>query len=178
MAVTNSRQLARHLRKKFDRMEFSKSDAEMMPPPATKPKVPETNINQADEDVEFPLKDGPQRARNIGIPRQKVALQPGFSPMDWAALKASGKDLRGGIAEMKRYTAADLLQHNKITDLWMAYRGKVYNVTPYVNYHPGGVNQLTRGAGKDATNLITRTHPWVNVELMLDRCMIGYLITE
>ena len=146
-----------------------KSDQDLMPPP---------NIQIEKSDVaEFPMMGGPQRAP-VGNQRRKVMLQPGYSPMDWAALKTSGKDLTGGIIAMKRYTLDDLAKHNQESDLWMAYRGKVYNVTMYVNYHPGGIPQLCRGAGKDATALISRIHPWVNVELMLDRCMIGYLLTE
>ena len=31
--------------------------------------------------------------------------------------------------------------------------GKVYNVTPYMEYHPGGIEELMRGAGQDGTLL-------------------------
>jgi cytochrome-b5 reductase len=35
----------------------------------------------------------------------------------------------------------------------MAITGKVYDVTRYVDYHPGGRDELLRGAGMDATGL-------------------------
>lgn len=47
---------------------------------------------------EFPARNGPQRlvaaATKQPRGRQKVILEPGHSPLDWARLKSSGKDLR------------------------------------------------------------------------------------
>ena len=46
-----------------------------------------------------------------------------------------------------------LKQHNKRDDIWMALYGKVYNVTAYMPYHPGGEKELMRAAGRDGTKL-------------------------
>jgi cytochrome-b5 reductase len=51
----------------------------------------------------------------------------------------------------------------------------VYNVTPYLRYHPGGADILARAAGTDATQLFNRYHPWVNAAALLERCLIGPL---
>lgn len=42
-----------------------------------------------------------------------------------------------------------LAQHKTRDDCWQAYMGKVYNVTPFLKFHPGGVGELMRAAGKD-----------------------------
>lgn len=43
--------------------------------------------------------------------------------------------------------------HNKKDDAWSAINGKVYNLTPYLPYHPGGERELMRVAGRDGTKL-------------------------
>lgn len=57
----------------------------------------------------------------------------------------------------------------------MAIRGKVYNVTRYLDYHPGGATELMRGAGKDATSLFDEAHAYVNIEQLLAKCFVGPL---
>ncbi|OMJ09961.1 hypothetical protein AYI70_g10626 [Smittium culicis] len=101
-------------------------------------------------------------------------LKPGFSPLDWARLKSSGKDLRG-VTELSSYTLEQVAQHNTRKDCWMVLFGKVYNVTDYLPFHPGGKGELMRGAGKDGTKLFLEYHSWVNPELMLDKCLVGFL---
>jgi hypothetical protein len=98
--------------------------------------------------------------------------------MDWAKLKASNTDLRG-VTAIKRYKPSEIAMHNKKEDCWMALSGKIYNVTQYMKYHPGGVGQLMRGAGKNATDLFMKVHPWVNIDHLLgDKCLVGYLVPE
>lgn len=107
-----------------------------------------------------------------GNPRNKVALKPGFSLIGWIRLTNSGQDLAGKRGSV---TAEELRKHNKPDDCWMCIRGKVYNVTRYLDFHPGGAEQLMRGAGKDATSLFDEYHAWVNYEQLLAKCLIGPL---
>ncbi|TDL19952.1 cytochrome b5 [Rickenella mellea] len=107
--------------------------------------------------------------------REKVALAPGFGPLDWAALKSSGADLRG-VENLLRVTSSMLKEHNKRDDAWTAINGRVYNITPYMPFHPGGEKELMRVAGRDGTKLFGLTHAWVNVEYMLDACVVGFLV--
>jgi len=51
----------------------------------------------------------------------------------------------------------------------------VYDVTPYLRYHPAGVDEIMRGAGDDATLLFQEYHAWVNVTAMLKPCIVGPL---
>ncbi|XP_056648109.1 cytochrome b5 reductase 4 isoform X1 [Diorhabda sublineata] len=113
-----------------------------------------------------------------GNPRNKCALQPGHSLMDWIRLGASGKDLTGlgPRAGHLSVTKQELAKHNTIDDLWLSIRGKVYNVTAYVPFHPGGPDELLRAAGIDATKLFDQVHPWVNYEQILQKCIVGKLV--
>jgi len=61
---------------------------------------------------------------------------------------------------------------------WSSYQGKVYNITPYLPFHPGGEGQLRRAAGRDGEQLFAETHPWVNWENMLGACVVGILVSE
>lgn len=46
-----------------------------------------------------------------------------------------------------------LKEHRAKDDAWTAINGKVYNITPYLPYHPGGEKELMRVAGRDGTKL-------------------------
>lgn len=46
-------------------------------------------------------------------------------------------------------TPSELAKHNTREDCWQVYAGRVYNVGPFLRYHPGGVAEMMRGAGKD-----------------------------
>ena len=52
-----------------------------------------------------------------------------------------------------RVTPSLLKEHNKKDDAWSAFNGKVYNITHYLSYHPGGEKELMRVAGRDGTKL-------------------------
>lgn len=43
--------------------------------------------------------------------------------------------------------AAELRSHNSADSLWVSYRGNVYDVTDFVDEHPGGAKSLIEAAG-------------------------------
>jgi len=113
----------------------------------------------------------------LGKPREKVALKPGFHLMDWHRLMqvSTNFDCRNG-GPPRRISLEELKTHNKEFDCWTAYNGKVYNITQYMQYHPGGVKQLMAGAGKDCTKAFNKFHAWVNVDNILAKCYVGPLM--
>ncbi|SCV68995.1 BQ2448_2015 [Microbotryum intermedium] len=110
--------------------------------------------------------------------RVKVSIEKGYSQLDWARLQRSGEDLRNGVTQLMRITPAMMAEHKTRDNCWQAYGGKVYDVTRFLKFHPGGVGEMMRAAGKDGTELFMKTHAWVSYDLMLDGCLIGFLVRE
>ncbi|MCL7040934.1 hypothetical protein MKW94_009466 [Papaver nudicaule] len=52
------------------------------------------------------------------------------------------------IAEV--YTLEEASKHNTKKDCWLILDGKVYNVTEYLDDHPGGDDVLVNATGRDA----------------------------
>ncbi|CAA2965495.1 acyl-lipid (9-3)-desaturase-like [Olea europaea var. sylvestris] len=64
------------------------------------------------------------------------------------------------MSEPKRYiTSEELKKHKKPGDLWISIQGKVYDVSEWVNHHPGGEHPLLNLAGQDATDAFVAFHP-------------------
>lgn len=108
-----------------------------------------------------------------GSLRNKVALKPGHSLMGWIAYTSTAKNLSGTNGKIIDVTPEELAKHDKLEDCWVALKDNVYNVTTYLQYHPGGVEELMRAAGKDATELFNEVHMWVNFESILAKCLVG-----
>lgn len=51
----------------------------------------------------------------------------------------------------KVYTIQEVQKHNSTDDLWIVYNGQVYDVTSYLDEHPGGEEVIADCAGTDAT---------------------------
>jgi len=109
--------------------------------------------------------------------RKRVPFEKGYSQMDWVRLTQSGADLTGlGQKKMRSSVSlAEVQTHCTEDDGWTVLRGKVYNISPYLKFHPGGLPILRKALGKDCTALFDRYHAWVNAEFLLARCLIGTL---
>lgn len=98
--------------------------------------------------------------------------------MDWIRLTKSGKDLTGLKGRLIEVSEEELKKHNTKDDCWICIRGFVYNVSPYMEYHPGGEEELMKAAGADGTELFDQVHRWVNYESMLKECLVGRMAVK
>ena len=108
---------------------------------------------------------------------KKIQLAAGYSQMDWMRLTKRTPDMNGldGGKRRKDITMEEVATHGTEADGWTVLRGKVYNLSPYLDFHPGGCKILTQSLGKDCTALFDRYHRWVNGGYMLEKCKIGVL---
>lgn len=54
------------------------------------------------------------------------------------------------MREKKRFTWAEIIKHDKRNDCWAVINGKVYDLTKFINIHPGG-DMILDGAGGECT---------------------------
>lgn len=108
-----------------------------------------------------------------GKVREKVALKPGFHLADWMRLSQNMT-----LQPQRNISKTELAEHASQFDTWTAYKGKVYNITNYIPYHPGGEQILKQIAGKDCTDLFVKYHRWVNAESILGKCIVGSLMED
>lgn len=76
-------------------------------------------------------------------------------------------------AKRTRLTVEEISKHNSPSDCWTIYKGHVYNIGPFLKHHPGGPDELFRGAGIDCTELYNKYHSWVNIDAVLGPLRLG-----
>ena len=56
------------------------------------------------------------------------------------------------MVEKQQYMSSDLVvPHASESDCWLIIENVVYDVTPYISFHPGGKNTIIQNCGKDAS---------------------------
>ncbi|KAK6929591.1 Cytochrome b5-like heme/steroid binding domain [Dillenia turbinata] len=78
----------------------------------------------------------------------------------------------------KMFTLAEVSEHNSPKDCWLVIVGKVYNVTEFLEDHPGGDEVLLSATGKDATDDFEDVDHSTTAKAMMDEFYIGDLDTE
>lgn len=56
------------------------------------------------------------------------------------------------------YTMTEVAMHKDRTDCWTVISGKVYNLTAWVDMHPGGSGAIAYLCGKDGTTAFSEQH--------------------
>ncbi|XP_031096700.1 cytochrome b5-like [Ipomoea triloba] len=68
--------------------------------------------------------------------------------------------------------------HNTPKDCWVIINAKAYNVTNFLNEHPGGEDVLLAAAGKDASEEFEDAGHGSAARLMLDEFYVGEVDTD
>ena len=74
----------------------------------------------------------------------------------------------------KVFTLAEVQKHNTEEDCWIIIKNRVYEVTEYLDLHPGGIESITINAGADATEDFVAIHS-TKAHKMLEKYYIGDL---
>lgn len=119
----------------------------------------------------------PPRKPPAPAPRRKTALRKGFGLADWNQLVRKSTDLAQlrGQPVRRRIAWSEIKQHKDPHDGWVVLKGKVYRLSPYTAYHPGGERILQKVLGKDVTALYDKYHRWVNEDGLIGKLLIGYV---
>ena len=56
------------------------------------------------------------------------------------------------------YTLSDVAKHTTPDDCWTTINGNVYDLTPFINSHPGGVPIIMQICGIDGTSAFNNQH--------------------
>ena len=70
---------------------------------------------------------------------------------------------------------SEVAKHSKPDDCWLTVNETVYDVSKFMNEHPGGKKTLSDAAGKDATALFMSNHDPSILESVASTYKIGTL---
>ncbi|CAN7101797.1 hypothetical protein BRARA_F02980 [Brassica rapa] len=73
----------------------------------------------------------------------------------------------------KVFTLAEVSQHTSNQDCWIVIDGKVYDVTKFLDDHPGGDEVILTSTGKDATDDFEDVGHSSTAKAMLDEYYVG-----
>ncbi|KFB46995.1 AGAP002113-PA-like protein [Anopheles sinensis] len=78
--------------------------------------------------------------------------------------------------ELKQYSIADVASHNKPNDVWMIIHDKVYDVTKFLQEHPGGEEVLIEVAGKEASSEFDDVGHSTDAKESMKQFLVGEII--
>lgn len=78
-----------------------------------------------------------------------------------------------------RIPLSEVTRHSLAEDCWLAINGRVYDLTEFLDRHPGGRSVILQWAGKDASKMFNEIHQpaWLDLYLRPESC-IGELGLE
>ncbi|KAI9179087.1 hypothetical protein H9P43_005749 [Blastocladiella emersonii ATCC 22665] len=74
---------------------------------------------------------------------------------------------------LRTFTVDEVARHNTASDAWIIVKDHVYNVTDFLNVHPGGRKILLKHIGTDATKVWLNFHNPIILETVGKKYLIG-----
>lgn len=65
------------------------------------------------------------------------------------------EDVRQAEREETSFSLEEVTRHNNEGDAWVIHGGKVYNISDFIERHPGGKDILLNNSGQDVTNTMS-----------------------
>ncbi|KCV70453.1 hypothetical protein H696_02795 [Fonticula alba] len=92
--------------------------------------------------------------------------------MDNACSSQTGP-VEDSLPRFATYSREEIAMHNSADDCWIIIEGRVYDVTAFLNDHPGGARIILRHAGRDATEAFLDIGHSARAQVLLRKFLIG-----
>jgi len=76
----------------------------------------------------------------------------------------------------KLYSLAEIASHNTNKSTWLVIHNNIYDVTEFLNEHPGGEEVLLEVAGKEATEMFEDVGHSTDARELMKKYKIGELV--
>jgi len=79
------------------------------------------------------------------------------------------------MAELKVYRMSDIKGHNSVKSTWVVIHNKVYDITKFLEEHPGGEEVLLEQGGQDSSEAFEDVGHSADAREMLQQFLVGEL---
>jgi len=80
------------------------------------------------------------------------------APLSGDVAPAPGSTSGGNASGKLTLSAQEVAKHNSASDCWSVVKGSVYNLTSYIQSHPGGQSVIKNICGKDGSAAFSNQH--------------------
>ncbi|XP_027870106.1 cytochrome b5 type B isoform X1 [Xiphophorus couchianus] len=106
---------------------------------------------------------------------EEINEHTGSGPVNTNSNENNGETADGGA---KYYTLEEVRMHNMSSDTWLIIHNKIYDITSFLEEHPGGEEVLLEQGGSDATESFEDVGHSTDAREMLQQYYIGELHME